>query len=345
MLLMAATKKEPKTFQNPLDDAEADHFLLRSYADLTPEHPVGIVAYVHGPGSWRDCALPHPRQIEPIHRPHICSVKAHGHKYCELGFVVSGSARHLTRSGRFEAGAGSVHFVPLHQVHAFNECRTWYVVNVCYLADWIVDDLRLLRREESLLGLFLSPELFMHVCQPAAVDCSLNPDEWRLCMEEIDNIAGEQARPTPSHMFVRACLQKLLLTVARAAAREYSEYPGVELPRAAWRAIEIVEEGMLRRELPTVAALAREVGLSESHFCREFRKALGRTPKDYLQVRRIQHACKLLLNPDQTITEVAMELGFATGAHFCSAFRKYRGVSPREYRKHYAAARDMRPAH
>lgn len=344
MKAMPSIRKEADTCVNPLAESRVDHYLLRPWADLTPEHPVSIVAYAHGPGSWQaehPAGIALPRQVTPLLAPHAESVKAHGHDYCELGFVVAGIAQHFTEHGRFDAAPGTVHFVPLRQVHAFEKCRAWYIINVCYLAEWVVDDLRTVRREESLLALFLSPELFMKVCYPAAVNCALDPDEWALCMAEIDNIAAEQARPKPSYMFVRACLQKLLLTIARGASREYSGHPGLELPPVVWRAVGLIEERVLRSEPVSIERLAKELGFSESHFARQFRQAMGRTPKEYLQIRRIQYACKLLLNPAYSITDVAMNLGFATGAHFSNIFRKYRGVPPREYRRKYAAAHNQ----
>ena len=56
---------------------------------------------------------------------------------------------------------------------------------------------------------------------------------------------------------------------------------------------------------------------------------------DYFQRRRIHHACTWLLNPRNSVTDVAVALGFSDAAHFSRLFSRYQRVSPREYRKMY----------
>ena len=84
----------------------------------------------------------------------------------------------------------------------------------------------------------------------------------------------------------------------------------------------------------TVAQLARAAALSASHFTREFRKEMGKSPKQYLLRARLGHAKRLLLRGDSTITEIALQTGFSHAGHFSTAFRRAFGLSPSAFRGH-----------
>jgi len=79
--------------------------------------------------------------------------------------------------------------------------------------------------------------------------------------------------------------------------------------------------------------LAERACLSESRFNRIFRQKLGVSPLQYIKRVRIEHACRLLVETEETVTGVAYECGFYDHAHFTRAFKASMGVSPSVYRK------------
>lgn len=81
--------------------------------------------------------------------------------------------------------------------------------------------------------------------------------------------------------------------------------------------------------LDTLAGLA---GMPAGAFIRAFRKTFHTTPYQYVLDRRIGHAKTLLLTTSQSITEIAVAVGFSTPNHFATAFKRRVGVSPRGYR-------------
>lgn len=78
--------------------------------------------------------------------------------------------------------------------------------------------------------------------------------------------------------------------------------------------------------------LAEMAGLSVSHFERRFRHAFGSSPRQYLVRIRVEHAARMLLETDKTVSEVAHECGFYDHAHFSRSFRRIMQSSPSEYR-------------
>lgn len=82
--------------------------------------------------------------------------------------------------------------------------------------------------------------------------------------------------------------------------------------------------------LREVAAL---INLSESAFCKFFKRTTGKTFSDYLADIRIGHACHLLTESDETISEIAWRSGFDSLTYFNRVFLKKKGVRPRDFRK------------
>lgn len=83
---------------------------------------------------------------------------------------------------------------------------------------------------------------------------------------------------------------------------------------------------------PSVAELARQVGLSEFHFIRVFREAMGMTPGQYIIGARMSHAKYLLRTTTLPIAEIGGMVGYVSESMFSAAFRRTQGVTPTQYR-------------
>lgn len=83
--------------------------------------------------------------------------------------------------------------------------------------------------------------------------------------------------------------------------------------------------------------LAREVGLSRPHFFKLFKMQMGITPNLYLNTLRAEHAIDELIATDKTITDIGLDLGFASQASFTRFFTSNVGIPPTDYRRvaHY----------
>ena len=79
---------------------------------------------------------------------------------------------------------------------------------------------------------------------------------------------------------------------------------------------------------------AREAGLSPYHFLRQFSKALGVTPHQYLVRLRLRHAARLLAARERSVTDIALDVGFGDVSNFVRSFRRAAGVSPRRFSRH-----------
>ena len=89
----------------------------------------------------------------------------------------------------------------------------------------------------------------------------------------------------------------------------------------------------MRTRTSTCRAAADQAGLSAYHFLRLFARVVGVTPHQYLLRARLRRAARLLTQDDErTVTDIALDVGFADLSNFVRSFHRAAGVSPRHFR-------------
>ncbi|MDQ1909837.1 AraC family transcriptional regulator [Paenibacillus sp. GD4] len=78
--------------------------------------------------------------------------------------------------------------------------------------------------------------------------------------------------------------------------------------------------------------LSEKFYVSISHISRKFKEITGFSFTDYLNLKRIKEAQRLLQQSELSITDISEQVGFDNFSHFGKVFKKQTGVSPRTYR-------------
>ncbi|MDO4970535.1 MAG: helix-turn-helix transcriptional regulator [Bacteroidales bacterium] len=87
-----------------------------------------------------------------------------------------------------------------------------------------------------------------------------------------------------------------------------------------------------QKGLPTVAYFAEKCCLSTPYFGELVKVETGSKAQDIIADRLMDRAKELLEKPTLSISQVAMELGFAYPQHFTRFFKRHSGVTPGEWR-------------
>ncbi len=82
-----------------------------------------------------------------------------------------------------------------------------------------------------------------------------------------------------------------------------------------------------------VGDMARKVFVSEVQFRKLFRRVARMSPVRFIQSRRIDRACHLLLESDLSIDQIAQAVGFNDSPFFCRVFKKWTQTTPAQYRQ------------
>lgn len=100
------------------------------------------------------------------------------------------------------------------------------------------------------------------------------------------------------------------------------------------RMVRVVDYIEANLEAPLkLAELAALSGLSDFHFSRTFKRSSGHSPHQFVILRRLERVKRLLVQTEQSVTEIAHACGFASSQHLATVFRRRVGVSPTAYRR------------
>lgn len=82
----------------------------------------------------------------------------------------------------------------------------------------------------------------------------------------------------------------------------------------------------------TVDDMAEVVGFSKGYFSEMFKKTTGLSPYQYLVRFRMEKARELLVTTDNSVIQVALEVGIDNQSQFSQLFKRYYSLSPKEMR-------------
>ncbi|GAA5152352.1 helix-turn-helix domain-containing protein [Nocardioides marinquilinus] len=85
-----------------------------------------------------------------------------------------------------------------------------------------------------------------------------------------------------------------------------------------------------------VETLARKAHMSPRTFARRFRDETGTTPHAWVTAQRLQLAEEMLERTENSVDQIAAEVGFGNAATLRHHFSRARGVSPQAYRRQFA---------
>jgi AraC family transcriptional regulator len=191
------------------------------------------------------------------------------------------------------------------------------------------------------LHIFLEPELVARVgaeafdLDPARLTVppldALDLPHLRAAMLAVDAelMAGAVGGPLAAESLANVLAVHLIRHIS-APRQPEGRRDGV-LPRGRLRAVVEYIEGHLDAG-PTLGQMAAVARLSAYHFARQFKRATGLPPHQYVILRRVERAKQLLqAGTDVSLAEVAACAGFSDQSQFCHHFKRLVGVTPGQF--------------
>ena len=99
-------------------------------------------------------------------------------------------------------------------------------------------------------------------------------------------------------------------------------------------AVEYIKSNLHRRI--TIDEVVSAACMSTSSLYRYFHNEMGCTPLQFITRCRIRQAKHMLKHPEQSVTQVAYDLGFSDISHFINTFRDAEGCTPGTYQQEVA---------
>ena len=135
----------------------------------------------------------------------------------------------------------------------------------------------------------------------------------------------------PKGPFRTLSLRTIALRILLVAIESSQNNPSVKILAKISHIAEIIRMRPCHRF--KVAELAKHAGISESHFTSLFRHVVGLPPYAYLANCRLEEAKRLLAETDDTVSDIAKSLGYASTPHLATQFRKTYGLTAGEWRQ------------
>lgn len=79
--------------------------------------------------------------------------------------------------------------------------------------------------------------------------------------------------------------------------------------------------------------LSGEYGVSVAYFCRKFKESTGTTPHKFITNLRIDKAKSMLMRGELSLSQIALDCGFADQSQFTNTFKRVAGVTPSQFKK------------
>lgn len=199
------------------------------------------------------------------------------------------------------------------------------------------------------LELVLDMEILRKQPVRALLDCGIDPEvlqerlnrsrgsyiatasgEWRELAERVAERLMNGEGQLEDYRF--ATIQLLYLLGKGGAVPIEKKFYLTRGQRMIVAAVEEKISGELRQHY-TVEALAKEHGISPSSLKKYFEQVYGMSISGYLRRKRMEYACRLLVETKSSIADIAAEAGYSNQGKFGSAFKNYTGMTPLEYRR------------
>jgi AraC family transcriptional regulator len=208
-------------------------------------------------------------------------------------------------------------FVPAgHEFHGWQHPRVLTRVSFFYI------DPRgpLLDKALDFAGIDFRPRLFF-----------FDPDLWQLTVKLKDEVLNGGARWPHYGEALSVLLAHELIRLNNGSPLPQTVNRGGLSGWQQRRVADFIEEHL--SEEVRLSDMAELVDLSPFHFARAFKQSFGMPPHRYHVSRRIERAKTLLAQPQSSVTEIALAVGFAETSSFSAAFRKTTGSAPSDYRR------------
>jgi AraC-like DNA-binding protein len=230
----------------------------------------------------------------------------------EMILCLSGAGWACIAGKRHRVVAGQLLWVNCHHPHAYGAEKSdpWELY-------WVRVEGRALDRIAKMLQVRTQPALDV-----------LNMEAAEACFTRVFDTM-HASRPSDA----AACDAAMAELVAQLfqSRLNHEEALRPELPAPLQKALERMR---LYYHLPTrVGELAAMAQMSESHFSRMFKAALGTSPIDWLRRERINQAKRRLAESDDAVKEVALQVGYTDQFFFSKDFKKMTSLTPTNYRR------------
>lgn len=240
---------------------------------------------------------------------------AHLHRELELILYRGGKTPALVDSKHYELHPGDLFLTFPNQIHAYDRAEMKETYSILIVDPDLIPE--------------LSDEFTLSLPESAVLPGGAHDPKINFLFDAIMEIVSARDRDIPYrkeklHGYLLALFSEILSGMKlNGLPREDSD---------ALRSIVFYCTRHYAGDL-SLSVLSDELGLNRYYISHLFSEKLGMRFNDYVNSLRVSEACRMLLNSDDSVTDICFHVGFGTLRTFNRAFTKHTGKTPSEFRK------------
>jgi len=248
----------------------------------------------------------------------------HTHDYYFLLFVSEGDGYHFIDCEKHEASGYSVFFVTPGQCHAYDP-RTMQGFAISFKPDFY-------QLNKSLEKIYDFPFFHTTLSSPALKISSDNTRIPTLLESMHHEFEGEEFG---RQSLLRSSLEILLVELSRLYGVEKIEKETMaQTDTKRIRKLEcLIDTNFVENR--TVTFYANQLNLTSRHLNSIVKKGTGQSISDMLNARVLAEAKRMLLNSDDTVSEISWKLNFSDKAYFHRLFKNRTNYTPEGFREKF----------
>ena len=251
---------------------------------------------------------------------------SHVHPFYDITYLISGECTCFVNHSIYKLSRGDLIIIPPGDIH-----RSTFHGKIP------VERFVLSFREEELnwIRSLIGDEIVSKSLKTGVISI---PSKRRDYIETLLNklLFENEGQDILSPAFIQAGLLELLLFMIRCQQYENNVYKEIDVDNQLMQEIATYIYEHYDKKI-TLDDMAERFHISRSYLSKKFKQATGFGFKEYLVNVRIKNACRLLLETNHSITDIAFECGFNDSNYFGDAFRRIKGIAPNKYRRNKEA--------
>lgn len=248
--------------------------------------------------------------------------RSHTHTHYEIFYLINGDCTFFINHNIYKLNKGDLVIVPKGEIHKSTHPQEGYSERfvLCF-------------KESGLDMLYdiIGKEIACEALQAGVISI---PEKRREYVEALmyKMIFESEGQDVLSQGFIKTGLMELILFIIRCRRFEENAVKEMDVDNQLMQEIATYIYNNYYKKI-SLEDIAKKFHISRSYLSKKFKSVTGFGFKEYLINVRIKNACRLLLETNKSITDIAFECGFNDSNYFGDAFRHIKGISPNKYRK------------
>lgn len=248
------------------------------------------------------------------------------HRY-QVVLVTQGRVRYIVGEKEYTLSCGSMIVLNTLEEHTLEVLEYPYARYLFQIApEFFQNEIKY----PEIISIFISrlPE-FSHMC-------TIPPSMWDGICQRAEEMLQEFQRQDPYWKLMTGCgLRMIFIPLFRACPKCFGPYHADNNAELAFKVQNYLDKNYV--DDINVGELAKRFFVHKSYLSHTFKEVTGYSVMSYVISLRLNRAKALLMQGSRSISEIAVDCGYADFAHFSRQFKKHEHCSPSDFRKKHSS--------